>query len=173
MIRLDCKSQQYAWGKKGSESVVAQLLRAATRAEDGNGGNPSSIIKEDQPYAEFWMGTHPNCPSHLAELGQADEAHRSTLATWLQLHPEALGSVVQQRWPAEESKGEKKDEGGRQLPFLFKVLSISQALSIQAHPDRSLGRILRDTKPQHYPDDNHKPVRSALLLSSPPVPSPH
>jgi mannose-6-phosphate isomerase len=153
MIRLDCKSQQYAWGKKGSESVVAQLLRAASRADDGNGGNPS-IIKEDQPYAEFWMGTHPNCPSHLAKLGQADEA-QSTLATWLQLHPEALGSVVQQRWPVEESKG-KKDEG-RQLPFLFKVLSISQALSIQAHPDRSLGRILRDTKPQHYPDDNHKP----------------
>jgi mannose-6-phosphate isomerase len=149
MIRLHCTSQQYAWGKRGKDSVVAQLLTAARRVEGGDGDE----IKEDQPYAEFWMGTHPNCPSRLAT--EAGQQKNEALATWLGEHPEALGSLVQHRWPEAETE-RKKDE--RQLPFLFKVLSIDQALSIQAHPDRSLARKLRDTKPQHYPDDNHKPV---------------
>jgi mannose-6-phosphate isomerase len=155
MNRLDCKSQQYAWGKRGSESVVAQLLLAAA----GAGKAADFAINEDQPYAEFWMGTHPNCPAHLAK-GQHHETDAPLLSAWLGQHPEALGSVVEQRWPSAD--GEAKGDGGRQLPFLFKVLSINQALSIQAHPDRSLGRVLRDTKPQHYPDDNHKPVRTPL-----------
>lgn len=43
------------------------------------------------------------------------------------------------------------------LPFLFKVLSINQALSIQAHPNKSLARILHQKDPKNYPDSNHKP----------------
>ena len=43
------------------------------------------------------------------------------------------------------------------LPFLFKVLSINQALSIQAHPNKSLARELHKRDPKNYPDSNHKP----------------
>lgn len=43
------------------------------------------------------------------------------------------------------------------LPFLFKVLSINQALSIQAHPNKEHARILHARDPKNYPDPNHKP----------------
>lgn len=144
MLRLACGSQQYAWGKKGKASVVAQLLEG--------GGGEADGIRDDQAYAEFWMGTHPNCPSHVVH----DSSGSTKLASWLHDHPSALGGAVQQRWPSPSSTA-PASSGERQLPFLFKVLSIEQALSIQAHPDRALGRVLRATKPQHYPDDNHKP----------------
>lgn len=44
-----------------------------------------------------------------------------------------------------------------ELPFLFKVLSIEKVLSIQAHPDKTLGKRLHLEDPKNYPDDNHKP----------------
>jgi len=145
MLRLACGSQQYVWGKKGKASVVAQLLEA---------GGGADGIRDDQAYAEFWVGTHPNCPSHVVH-----DSGCTKLASWLHDHPSALGGAVQQRWPSPPPTVAPASSGERQLPFLFKVLSIEQALSIQAHPDRALGRVLRATKPQHYPDDNHKPVR--------------
>ena len=43
------------------------------------------------------------------------------------------------------------------LPFLFKVLSINKALSIQAHPDKTLAKKLHANDPKNYPDANHKP----------------
>ena len=43
------------------------------------------------------------------------------------------------------------------MPFLFKVLSINQALSIQAHPNKTLARELHKRDPKNYPDSNHKP----------------
>ncbi len=43
------------------------------------------------------------------------------------------------------------------LPFLFKVLSINKALSIQAHPNRTLAQKLHVNDPKNYPDANHKP----------------
>lgn len=46
---------------------------------------------------------------------------------------------------------------GHEIPFLFKVLSIKKALSIQAHPDKKLAKELHARDPIHYPDDNHKP----------------
>ena len=46
---------------------------------------------------------------------------------------------------------------GLQLPFLLKVLSIRTALSIQAHPNKTLAGQLRSSDPTNSPDDNHKP----------------
>jgi mannose-6-phosphate isomerase len=43
------------------------------------------------------------------------------------------------------------------LPFLFKVLSIKDALSIQAHPDKEYAEYLHSVDKEHYKDDNHKP----------------
>lgn len=44
-----------------------------------------------------------------------------------------------------------------ELPFLFKILSVNQALSIQAHPNKRLAEILHSNDPKNYPDSNHKP----------------
>lgn len=51
----------------------------------------------------------------------------------------------------------KKFQSSTDLPFLFKVLSIEKVLSIQAHPDKALGKILHAQDPKNYPDANHKP----------------
>ena len=50
------------------------------------------------------------------------------------------------------------------LPYLFKVLSVHKALSIQAHPDKTLAAHLHATRPDIYKDGNHKP-EMALALS--------
>ena len=47
-----------------------------------------------------------------------------------------------------------KDEAG--LPYLFKILSVRTALSIQAHPDKQLAQKLHGLRPDLYKDDNHK-----------------
>lgn len=40
---------------------------------------------------------------------------------------------------------------GEKLPFLFKVLSIQKALSIQAHPNKKLAEKLHAKDPKNYP----------------------
>lgn len=43
MFPLTCAVQNYAWGKVGSDSEVAQLVV---------GGDPLAVIDEGRPYAE-------------------------------------------------------------------------------------------------------------------------
>jgi mannose-6-phosphate isomerase len=50
-----------------------------------------------------------------------------------------------------------------QLPFLFKLLSVRTALSIQAHPDKQTAARLHALDPEHYRDDNHKPELACAL----------
>lgn len=71
------------------------------------------------------------------------------MACGLQAHPKALGLA-----PYNASSA---------LPYLFKVLSVAKALSVQAHPDRALAAKLHATAPQHYKDDNHKPEMTCAL----------
>jgi mannose-6-phosphate isomerase len=102
----------------------------------------------DAPYAELWMGAHPKAPSTIRT-----EAGPVPLDQWIAAHPlEILGEAVTERF------------SGR-LPFLFKVLSTQEALSIQAHPDKAQAEALHARDPQHYPDDNHKPELAVALDS--------
>lgn len=129
---LRCAVQHYAWGKQGAHSTVAQLTQQP--------------IKEDLPYAEMWMGTHPSGPSRLETSGQL-------LSDWLKENPQMLGDQLTAQYSQFAQEG--------QLPFLFKVLSIAKALSIQAHPDKELARELY--KQNKLPDDNHKPELAVAL----------
>ncbi|KAG5936674.1 hypothetical protein E4U53_000170 [Claviceps sorghi] len=52
---------------------------------------------------------------------------------------------------------------GTKLPFLFKVLSINKALSIQAHPNKKLAEQLHARDAKNYPDDNHKPEMAIAI----------
>lgn len=102
--------------------------------------------KPDTPYAELWIGAHPKAPSRI-EMDEKWMPLTDVIAT----DPEGLlgVSVVQQF--------------GKNLPFLFKVLSASEALSIQAHPDKKQAEILHSRDPVHYPDENHKPEIAVAL----------
>ena len=100
----------------------------------------------DTPYAELWMGTHPKAPSDVV----VDAATPVPLDRWIASDPEAaLGASVRESF------------GG--LPFLFKVLSAGQSLSIQAHPTRAQAERLHARDPEHYPDANHKPEVAVAL----------
>ncbi|KAF2757617.1 mannose-6-phosphate isomeras-like protein [Pseudovirgaria hyperparasitica] len=129
LIRLQCGVNSYEWGKIGKDSAAARFA-AATPSSDFS-------VKDDKPYAELWMGTHPSNPS------KSLDTQRSLLD--LVQENKALMSI---------SISEKYQD---KLPFLFKVLSINKALSIQAHPNKKLAEKLHETDSKNYPDDNHKP----------------
>ncbi len=78
------------------------------------------------------MGTHPNGPSVLAEQPT------KSLKEKIESNPNELLS-------SEISKMYNGD-----LPFLFKVLSVRKSLSIQAHPDKKLGKELFEKFPKIY-----------------------
>lgn len=165
LIRLQCGVNSYDWGKVGSESAAAKFA-AATPSETLN-------IQSDKPYAEvsiyslyisyisyvstymfiyerlitymiqLWMGTHPSNPSKDVVTGQS-------LLELVQGNRMLLAPSVQAKY-------------GSKLPFLFKVLSIGKALSIQAHPNKKLAEQLHARDPKNYPDDNHKPEMAIAI----------
>lgn len=96
--------------------------------------------EKDLAYAEYWIGVHPKAPSEV--LIQND---------WVSLKELLV------KYPSEILGNRVSEKFNNRLPFLLKVLSINQALSIQAHPDKNLAKLLHDKNPKNYPDDNHKP----------------
>jgi mannose-6-phosphate isomerase len=136
MLSLNCPVQTYSWGKIGNDSLVARLKSSALG---------TFKLQDDQYYAELWMGTHPSGPAILSEDG-------TLLSSLLLENPSLCGQVPQDYLPSE-------------LAFLFKVLSVRTALSIQAHPDRQLAQHLHQLYPEIYKDANHKPEMVIALTS--------
>ncbi|KAK8854455.1 hypothetical protein M9Y10_017019 [Tritrichomonas musculus] len=124
IIPLHCQAMNYAWGKVGKKSLVYQYI--AHNQKEGNDPNA--------PYAEFWMGDHPNAPSVNEDGKRISEILKNS---------------------------DKTDE--ESLPFLFKILSVQKPLSLQCHPNLKNAAILHKKDPQHYPDPNHKPEMGFFL----------
>ncbi|KAK4121167.1 mannose-6-phosphate isomerase [Parathielavia appendiculata] len=135
LIRLQCGANSYEWGKKGNSSAVARFAAATPSA--------NFSIQDDRPYAELWMGTHPSNPSKDVATGR-------TLLDLVQDNQALLAPSVAARY-------------GAKVPFLFKVLSVNKALSIQAHPNKKLAEQLHAKDPKNYPDDNHKPEMAIAI----------
>jgi len=133
VFQIIAGTQSYDWGKLGLASKVAQFARLSI---------PDFKLEQDKPYAELWMGTHPSLPSKLT-TGELLSAH-------LKAHPGLLGERVVKHF-------------GADLPFLFKVLAIGKALSIQAHPDKELAKKLHEERPDIYKDANHKPEMALAI----------
>eukprot|EP00094_Tigriopus_californicus_P001368 TCALIF_01324-PA protein Name:"Similar to MPI Mannose-6-phosphate isomerase (Macaca fascicularis)" AED:0.15 eAED:0.15 QI:2/0/0/1/0.75/0.8/5/0/691 len=133
MMELLCDTKSYAWGKIGGQSEVFSLRRSV---------DPESVSDESQPYAELWMGTHPSGPSRI-------KSNSEPLKEFLESQPDLLGSSVTQF--------------GKDLPYLFKVLSVNKALSIQAHPNKEHAERLFKERPNIYKDPNHKPEMAIAL----------
>ena len=89
------------------------------------------------------MGTHPSNPSKDVKTGR-------TLLELCSENQQLLSSSVSAKY-------------GAKLPFLFKVLSINKALSIQAHPNKKLAEQLHARDSKNYPDDNHKPEMAIAI----------
>ncbi|KAJ6222501.1 hypothetical protein RDWZM_001046 [Blomia tropicalis] len=110
---------------------------------------PGYEVDNDTPFAELWMGTHPSGPSVV--MGTGPNHNNVTLLNCLSSYPEYVGNI------------RIVTKYGRNLPFLFKVLSVRTALSIQAHPNKALAEKLHHDDPFHYPDANHKPELAIAL----------
>ncbi|KZT53367.1 mannose-6-phosphate isomerase [Calocera cornea HHB12733] len=134
VFQLQAGVQSYDWGKLGSASKAAEFATTT-----------GFKVDESKPYAELWMGTHPNSPSSIYPDG-------TPLLSYLQAHPELLGAKV-------------KEHFGLDLPFLFKVLAIRKALSIQAHPHKALAQRLHKERPDLYKDANHKPEMAIAITA--------
>jgi mannose-6-phosphate isomerase len=88
------------------------------------------------PEAELWMGAHPSAPSGVAQ---------TTLDAVIAADPDRqLGPACVARF-------------GPRLPFLLKVLSADQALSIQVHPSRAQAQAGFRAGNVNYVDDWPKP----------------
>ena len=135
MWQLSNGVRYYPWG---SRTVIPDLL-----------GEP---VPAERPYAELWVGAHPDEPSVLSDGTPLDKA--------IELDPEALlGSAVRERF-------------GDRLPFLMKVLAAEQPLSLQAHPTTEQAQagfaaeeaagVAHDDATRTFKDPFHKPE---LLLA--------
>jgi mannose-6-phosphate isomerase len=90
------------------------------------------------PCAELWLGTHCSGVARLVDTG------------------ESLLDVIQ-------GNSSFHTGGAAELPFLLKVLAIAKPLSIQIHPDKAAAVALHASKPELYPDANHKPEMAVAL----------
>lgn len=102
-----------------------------------------------QPFAEYWMGAHPSAASSIIT---------NTGAINLQDAIREMPVFL---------LGEKVYETYGELPFLFKILDVKDALSIQVHPSKSaavkgfdaedvMGKSVHAAN-RNYKDRNHKP----------------
>ena len=130
MWQLTGAVRHYPWG---SRTVIPELLGLPVPAEE--------------PYAELWMGAHPDDPSRLSDGRSLDDA--------IAADPEMLlGAAVAARF-------------GPRLPFMLKVLAADTPLSLQAHPTTAQAQagfaaeeaagIAHDDPTRTFTDPHHKP----------------
>src|SRR5918993_1312145 len=123
MWQLSNGVRYYPWG---SRTVIPDLL-----------GEP---VPAERPYAELWVGAHPDEPSVRSDGTPLDKA--------IELDPEALlGSAVRERF-------------GDRLPFLMKVLATEQAEAGFAAEEAA--GVAHDDATRTFKDPFHKPE---LLLA--------
>jgi len=133
VVRLQNGVQHYDWGDP--HAIPAVLNRP----------NP-----EGRPFAELWVGAHPDLPSQAIVDG---------VRVPLDLLMRDAAREMMGRALASEFHGE--------LPFLMKILAAGKPLSIQAHPNRAqallgfereeMEGLPRDAATRNYRDKHHKP----------------
>ena len=128
--------QHYSWG---GYDYIPDLLGIENKAR--------------QPFAEYWLGAHPNHPSKV-ERGELP------LSELIRQQPASLlGKAVSEQFSS--------------LPFLFKILDVRQMLSIQVHPSKESAikeyalenekGIPVNAPHRNYKDENHKPELMVAL----------
>jgi mannose-6-phosphate isomerase len=128
--------QHYPWGERGKNAFIPRLLDL-------------EVASDTTPFAELWIGTHPSAPSKVV----LDSGQEMLLSELIEKYPdEILGPSVRKAFNG-------------QLPFLLKVLSAQEILSIQMHPNKEQAQELHAQDPKNYPDTNHKP-EVAIALDS-------
>lgn len=133
VLRLECGVQHYDWG---DPDAIPAIL-----------GHPNP---QRRPFAELWVGAHPDLPSRAT----VDGVRVALDLLMRDAGREILGPALAARFQGE-------------LPFLLKILAAAKPLSIQAHPSRAKAlqgfeRENREGLPlnaatRNYRDPHHKP----------------
>ncbi len=131
LFRIQPALQKYAWGIATPSAWAARVAQV-----DGESG----------PYAEAWLGAHPNGPAKV--IGGENDG--LTLTALVDANPNDI-------------LGESSSLYDGTFPFLAKVLSVAQPLSIQLHPRAEDAKRLHDARPEHYPDPNPKDEASIAI----------
>lgn len=127
-----------------------------------------------QHYAELWIGDHPNGPAEIIVADHDPQFVRIIANDEFIKHYRHKDVEISELFKSNPERflGKKYVEHfsklnpklGTQMAFLFKLLAVDKALSIQAHPHKSLAEQLHLQHPEIYKDDNHKP-EIAIALS--------
>ena len=163
MLKLNCVAQNCAWGKIGDKSLVGAIHKT---------NQPEAEI-EGKPFSEFWMGDHINGPSKVLidekDISQQDVFNDMEFLkekNGQEISIKELFSYNPKKYLGElylEKLGERDANLKNSLSYLFKVLSVNTALSIQAHPNKELAKKLHAQFPDKYKDPNHKPEIAVAL----------
>lgn len=105
---------------------------------------------ERTPFAEYWLGVHPQAECMVVQPDGSTSLLRDYLADG---SPAVLGDFVAQRFG--------------HLPYLLKALDVKDMLSIQVHPAKAAAEreymaenekgVAIDSPQRNYKDQNHKP----------------
>lgn len=134
LYRLTCGVRYHDWGDRGAPGRLPLIAALGGLPADG------------RAFAELWMGALPPLAA-----GVPDWPGSPTLDVLIRQQPQTfLGPAL-------------AGAGVDALPFLLKILSCAQPLSIQAHPDRAHALELHAHDPANYPDANHKPEIAVAL----------
>lgn len=148
LIFLDAGVQNYAWGKPAANSYVARMKKLT---HDTSG----------KMYAELWVGTHPSCPSRVipTDVTATERANDPMKSDTQSQDYQLLDDYLRDERNKARffSPAHQNSSFHDTVPYLLKILSINSALSIQAHPCKSLAAKLHAEKPDKYKDPNHKP----------------
>jgi mannose-6-phosphate isomerase len=137
VFKLKGVVQHYAWG---GYDFIPELLGLK---------NP-----DRKPFAEYWLGAHPNHPAMIYNDGE------TALSELIRNNGmDVLGKTVVQKFSS--------------LPYLLKVLDVRQMLSIQVHPGKQSAEkgfeeenrkgIPVNAPHRNYKDTNHKPELMVAL----------
>ena len=112
------------------------------------------VVKD---YAWGIRGMDSRVGRYAMQSGSIDEIDPDVpyAELWIGTHPSGHASLQDGRL--------LKEAVGAELPFLFKILSAGKALSIQAHPDKTIAEQLHKRDPENYKDSNHKPEMAIAL----------
>jgi mannose-6-phosphate isomerase len=114
----------------------------------------------DAIYRRF--GTHPCGPSTVVLPSGEQPLHEFLLVRSGAVVPiRARPLCSPQSHPGD--LGVPPESSTSALPYLFKVLSVNTALSIQAHPDKKLAAALHAARSDLCKDSNHKPEMAIAL----------
>jgi mannose-6-phosphate isomerase len=142
--------KNYAWGKKGKESLVYYLW--SQNLKSLNIENEINIKLGDEKlenvsFAELWFGTH--ITSDNIVLTNNGKGSHIPLRDFLVNHIDGDSNQSQNVLIG--------------FTFIMKILSIGKPLSLQCHPDKRNAAYLHEKYPLLYPDANHKPEMGIVI----------